>query len=136
MSHVSETDLPELMNNVVLSGGTTLTAGFQERVLWELKNSVHEQTRVIAKPERKYLSWIGASIVSTLATFKDSWLTAGAVLCCAALCCLDCFDLCPLMTPVAKSQISLLITFKLCNQLGSLLAIDWLVADRRVHGSR
>jgi len=77
MSHVSETDLPELMNNVVLSGGTTLTAGFQERVLWELKNSVHEQTRVIAKPERKYLSWIGASIVSTLATFKDSWLTAG-----------------------------------------------------------
>jgi actin len=77
MSQVNEADMAELMSNVVLSGGTTLTTGFQERVLWELKNSVYENTRVIAKPERKYLSWIGASIVSTLTAFKDSWLTAG-----------------------------------------------------------
>jgi len=78
LAHVDPAEMPELLNNVVLSGGTTLTTGFQERVLWELNNTMGAgSVRVIAKPERKYLSWIGASIVSTLATFKDSWLTAG-----------------------------------------------------------
>jgi len=77
MSSVPQEQLPELLNNVVLSGGTTLTSGFQQRALWELSNTMGGGVRVLAKPERKYLSWIGTSIVATLSTYQDSWMSAG-----------------------------------------------------------
>ena len=31
--------------------------------------------KVIAPPERKYLSWIGGSILSSLSSFQKMWMT-------------------------------------------------------------
>lgn len=33
------------------------------------------KVRVVAPPERKYLVWIGGSILSSLSTFQSMWIT-------------------------------------------------------------
>ena len=67
----------ELMTNVVLSGGTTMLPGMAKRVTSGLKAMApaSAKVRVIAPPERKYAVWIGGSILSSLATFADMWVT-------------------------------------------------------------
>lgn len=67
-----------LYSNVVLSGGTTLTRGFGDRLLAELrKQAVSDcKIKISAPPERKYSTWIGGSILASLSTFKKMWVTA------------------------------------------------------------
>ena len=67
----------ELFNNIVLSGGTTMYDGLSERLTEELKRLAPPTipVRVIAPPERKYSVWIGGSILSSLNTFQDMWIT-------------------------------------------------------------
>jgi len=67
----------ELFNNIVLSGGTTMYSGISERLTTEIKRLVPQSitVRVIAPPERKYSVWIGGSILSSLNTFQESWIT-------------------------------------------------------------
>ena len=51
--------------------------GFAERLERELRALVPEHTRVriVAPPERKFLSWIGGSILASLSTFQNQWIT-------------------------------------------------------------
>eukprot|EP00658_Telonema_sp_P-2_P082822 TRINITY_DN8827_c0_g1_i1.p1 TRINITY_DN8827_c0_g1~~TRINITY_DN8827_c0_g1_i1.p1 ORF type:complete len:416 (+),score=104.07 TRINITY_DN8827_c0_g1_i1:87-1250(+) len=77
LSGADQSVLPNLLQNVVLCGGTTMTKGFHERTIWELSNTMGQSVRVLAKPERKYLAWMGASIVATLSTYNEEWLTSG-----------------------------------------------------------
>jgi len=70
----------DLFNNVVLSGGLTMMTGFNTRLQYELEtlatqDGVSDPIRVIAKPERKYMEWIGAAITSTLSSFGSNWIT-------------------------------------------------------------
>ena len=69
----------ELYNNIVLSGGNSMFNGLPERLTKEIKavapESMKEEVRVIASPERKYAAWIGGSILSSLSTFESSWIT-------------------------------------------------------------
>ncbi|KAJ1962488.1 centractin- actin- protein of the dynactin complex [Dipsacomyces acuminosporus] len=67
-----------LYANVVLSGGTTLTKGFGDRLLAELrKEAVKDcKIKISAPPERKYSTWIGGSILASLSTFKKMWISA------------------------------------------------------------
>ncbi|KAI9504954.1 actin family [Coemansia spiralis] len=67
-----------LYANVVLSGGTTLTRGFGDRLLSELrKQAVKDcKIKISAPPERKYSTWIGGSILASLSTFKKMWISA------------------------------------------------------------
>ncbi|KAJ1835265.1 centractin- actin- protein of the dynactin complex [Coemansia sp. RSA 2706] len=67
-----------LYANVVLSGGTTLTRGFGDRLLAELrKQAVKDcKIKISAPPERKYSTWIGGSILASLSTFKKMWISA------------------------------------------------------------
>jgi actin len=59
-----------LYRNIVLSGGNTMFPGFKERLEKELTALVPDQTlRVIAPPERKYQTWIGGSLLSSLHGF-------------------------------------------------------------------
>lgn len=62
----------DLYANIVLSGGTTLTKGFGDRMLTEVKNLVSRETKIkiYAPPERKYSTWIGGSILAGLSTFR------------------------------------------------------------------
>ena len=75
----SDMDLRKnLYANVVLSGGTTLTKGFGERLLNELQKIAVKEMRIkiMAPPERKYSTWIGGSILAGLSTFRKMWVSA------------------------------------------------------------
>ena len=69
----------DLYNCVVLSGGNTMFNGFPERLTKEIKalapESIREEIKVIASPERKYSVWIGGSILSSLSNFESNWIT-------------------------------------------------------------
>jgi len=67
----------DLFKNIVLSGGTTMFPGLSERMTKELSAITPAGTtiRVVAPPERKYSVWIGGSILSSLNTFQQSWIT-------------------------------------------------------------
>ncbi|KAJ3329320.1 actin [Blyttiomyces sp. JEL0837] len=67
----------ELYGNVVLSGGTTMYPGLPDRMQRELTalapSSV--KVKVVAPPERKYAVWIGGSILASLSTFQQMWIS-------------------------------------------------------------
>jgi len=67
----------ELYKNVVLSGGTTMFPGVTERMEKELKTLVPPSMRVnvVAPPDRKYSVWLGGSILSSLESFQQMWIT-------------------------------------------------------------
>lgn len=65
----------ELYNNIVLSGGTTMYDGINERLTKELDVLSASKVRVITPPERKYSVWIGGSILASLNTFNKNWFT-------------------------------------------------------------
>ena len=69
----------DLYNTIVLSGGTSMFNGLVERFEKEIKHlapfSMEEEVRVIASPERKFYSWIGGSILSSISTFESMWIT-------------------------------------------------------------
>jgi len=67
----------ELFGNIVLSGGTTMFPGIAERMTKELSALAPSsmKVKVIAPEERKYSVWIGGSILASLATFQNMWIT-------------------------------------------------------------
>ena len=67
----------DLYQNVVMSGGSTMFPGINERITKELKMLAPDtiKVRVITPPERKYSVWIGGSILASLNTFQDIWIT-------------------------------------------------------------
>jgi len=66
-----------LYSQIVLAGGSTCIPGFGERLLAELRTKVPANTRlrISAPPERMYSAWTGGSILASLATFKNMWVT-------------------------------------------------------------
>jgi len=66
-----------LYENIVLSGGTTMFTGLEQRLQAEVGKLAPSsvKTRVIAPPERKYSVWMGGSILSGLSSFQDMWIT-------------------------------------------------------------
>ena len=67
----------DLYENIVLSGGSTMFPGFKERIENEMIQFAPPamKIKVIAHPKRKYLSWIGGSILSSLSSFEKMWMT-------------------------------------------------------------
>jgi len=67
----------DLYGNTVLSGGTTMYDGIADRLSKELTNLAPPamKVKVVAPPERKYSVWIGGSILSSLSTFQQMWIT-------------------------------------------------------------
>merc|ERR1711939_1187599 len=67
----------DLYANVVLSGGTTMFQGIAERMTKELTALAPStmRIRVVAPPERKYSVWIGGSILASLSTFQQMWIS-------------------------------------------------------------
>jgi len=67
----------DLYSNIVLAGGSSLFPGLPERLQKEL-NGLAPSTmcvKVVAPPERKYAAWIGGSILASLSTFQQMWIT-------------------------------------------------------------
>jgi len=67
----------DLYGNIVLSGGTTMFPGIGERMTKELTALAPStmKIKVVAPPERKYSVWIGGSILSSLSTFQQMWIS-------------------------------------------------------------
>ena len=70
---------PLLFNNVVVTGGNTLFKGFNERLNYELplkapgsKIKIHAAGNTT---ERKSSSWLGGSILASLGTFHQLWVS-------------------------------------------------------------
>lgn len=63
----------DLFRNVVLSGGTTMFPGIAERLTKEMKALAPQKVdvKVAASPQRRYLVWMGASIVAQLSSFQN-----------------------------------------------------------------
>merc|ERR1719412_1441996 len=67
----------DLYCNVVLSGGTTMFPDIDKRLTKELTKlaPASAKVKIVAPPERKFSVWIGGSILSSLSTFQDMWVT-------------------------------------------------------------
>uniref|UniRef100_A0A7E4ZUB3 Actin n=1 Tax=Panagrellus redivivus TaxID=6233 RepID=A0A7E4ZUB3_PANRE len=65
----------DLMSNIVLSGGTSMFPGMADRMHSEITALSPCPVKVIAPPERKYSVWIGGSILASLATFQQMWIS-------------------------------------------------------------
>lgn len=70
-----------LLSQIVIAGGTTMLPGFGDRLLNEVRKSTQKATvsgvkiRISAPPNRNVLTWIGGSILASLAAFKSMWIT-------------------------------------------------------------
>lgn len=67
----------DLYSNIVLSGGTTMFDGLANRLTTEVSQLAPPKTRVrvVAHPDRKYAVWVGGSILASLSSFNDMWVT-------------------------------------------------------------
>jgi len=67
----------DLYSNIVMSGGTTMYPGIPERLSKEVTALAPStmKIKVVAPAERKFLVWIGGSILSSLSTFQTMWIT-------------------------------------------------------------
>ena len=75
-----DTDIKgHILNNVVVVGGTSLIPGLTNRINTELSNQWPSLKVRMQAPgnvvERKYASWIGGSILASLGTFHQMWIS-------------------------------------------------------------
>merc|ERR1712142_1169543 len=67
----------DLYANTVLSGGSTMFPGIADRMQKEIVTLAPPtmKIKIIAPPERKYSVWIGGSILASLSTFQQMWIS-------------------------------------------------------------
>merc|ERR1712180_516218 len=67
----------DLYANTVMSGGTTMYPGIADRMQKEITALAPStmKIKIIAPPERKYSVWIGGSILASLSTFQQMWIS-------------------------------------------------------------
>jgi len=67
----------DLYANIVLSGGTSMFDGMADRMQKEITALAPSsmKIKIVAPPERKYSVWIGGSILASLSTFQQMWIT-------------------------------------------------------------
>jgi len=71
---------PGLYNSVIVVGGTTLISGFVERLNRELlqKTPNNMRLKLVSNnqtSERRFSSWIGGSILGSLGSFQQMWIS-------------------------------------------------------------
>mmetsp|Transcript_17884 Transcript_17884/g.22029 ORF Transcript_17884/g.22029 Transcript_17884/m.22029 type:complete len:377 (+) Transcript_17884:211-1341(+) len=67
----------DLYKNIVMSGGSTMYEGLADRLTKEMVALAPQtmEIKVVAPPERKYSVWIGGSILASLSTFQQMWIS-------------------------------------------------------------
>lgn len=73
-----DTDIrKDLYANIILSGGNTMYPGIAKRLKKELIDLAPTamKIKIIAPPERNYSGWIGGSVIASLSSFQDFWVT-------------------------------------------------------------
>ena len=69
----------DLAHHVVLTGGASTLRGLERRLYWEVLTLVPAafKPRIVAAPprEREFAAWIGASVLASLGTFQQMWVS-------------------------------------------------------------
>jgi len=67
----------DLLANIILSGGSTMFPNIKARLHKDILDLVPagSSVKITASPEREYAVWIGGSILASLATFEQMWIT-------------------------------------------------------------
>lgn len=69
----------DLLSNVLLAGGTTMVRGFSERIKKELhRMEPASKVGILASPTRINSAWLGGSIVASLNSFQNVWISRNA----------------------------------------------------------
>lgn len=72
---------PDLLNNIFLSGGSSMFPNLKSRIYQELelelarRKKKNQVIRIIAPTERTYSVWIGGSILAMIPEFSENWIT-------------------------------------------------------------
>lgn len=68
----------ELFSNIILSGGNTLSFYYPQRLSLEIQklspSSYNDRIKVTAPCERKFITWIGGTILAGLGSFQYIWV--------------------------------------------------------------
>ena len=77
VTSVDEDIRPQLASNILLAGGSTMFDGYQERVKNDLMKFLPPSIsfQVNAPITRKMSSWVGCSIISSVSTFSQLWIS-------------------------------------------------------------
>ena len=88
MSHVVSTSIglcdidlrPSLYSGVIVTGGSSLLNGFIDRLNRDLTNRTPPNMRfklisATGSTERRFGSWIGGSILASLGSFQQMWIS-------------------------------------------------------------
>lgn len=62
-------------NSIILSGGSTLFSGFEERLRKEMETLIGGNICIHAHKDRINYPWIGGSVLASLSDLKDKWIT-------------------------------------------------------------
>ncbi|KAJ3165810.1 Actin-like protein 6B [Irineochytrium annulatum] len=73
LSHCDNDVRPQLQHHVVLTGGNSLLAGFTERLHATI--GMRKMHAAGSSTERRFGAWIGGSILSSLGTFQQMWIS-------------------------------------------------------------
>ena len=67
----------DLYANIVLCGGSTMYSGIADRMQKEITSLAPStmKIKIIASPERKCSVWIGGSILASLSSFQEMWIS-------------------------------------------------------------
>jgi actin-related protein len=68
----------DLLQSIVVTGGTSLLTGLTERLSRELHELAPQRCRLIApnfSAERRFSPWIGGSILASLGSFQQMWIS-------------------------------------------------------------
>ena len=72
---------PELLNNIFLSGGSSMFPNLKSRMYQEIelelarRKKKSQSVRIIAPQERTFSVWIGGSILAKIPEFSDNWIS-------------------------------------------------------------
>jgi len=72
-----DVDLRKDLYNIYVHGGTTMLPNFAGRLKKEISCLLPATTRFMVKavPERSHSAWIGGSVLASLSTFQDRWVS-------------------------------------------------------------
>lgn len=80
--HSCDVDIrQELLNNIFLSGGSSMFPNMKARIMQELELELArrkrhgQKIRIIAPRERTFSVWVGGSILALIPEFADNWIT-------------------------------------------------------------
>lgn len=77
---ISMTDIDlrkDLFQNVILSGGNSCFKGFSERLQRQVSEIAPQnvKVKVITAAEKQFTPWLGGSILSSLGSFQQMWMS-------------------------------------------------------------